>query len=207
MIDLAALAIFAAALFWNSASPGPSILALVSRTITRGWKDVLPFLAAMWIGEIAWMTCAIAGLSALAANYEHLFLAIKYLGVAYLFYLAWKMWTSPSSLKDEDVTHGIPVQDHGKMFFAGLFLTLGNPKIVVFYLALVPTLIDLNTLGFTSWALLSVITVLVLAAIDLSYVILAQRARRALKSPDTVRIANRVGAVSLGAAATFMATR
>ncbi|MEM7069188.1 MAG: LysE family translocator [Pseudomonadota bacterium] len=207
MVDLTALAIFAAALFWNSASPGPSILALVSRTITRGWKDVLPFIAAMWIGEILWMTCAVAGLAALATNYENAFLVIKYLGVAYLVYLAWKMWSSPASLEEEVPTGALVIRERGKMFMAGLFLTLGNPKIVVFYLALLPTLIDLKMLTIAGWAVLCLVTMAILAAIDLTYVILAQRARKALKTPAAVRIANRVGAATLGTAAAFIASR
>ena len=49
-MELSSLAIFAAALLVAAGSPGPSIAALVARVLTRGVRDVLPFLAAMWIG-------------------------------------------------------------------------------------------------------------------------------------------------------------
>ncbi|MGH6906934.1 MAG: LysE family translocator, partial [Aestuariivirga sp.] len=57
-MDLTILALFAAALFINAGSPGPSIAALVARVLTRGWRSVLPFLAAMWIGEAIWLSMA-----------------------------------------------------------------------------------------------------------------------------------------------------
>ena len=54
-MDAASLAIFAGALIVAAGSPGPSIAALVARVIARGVRDVLPFLAAMWVGEAAWL--------------------------------------------------------------------------------------------------------------------------------------------------------
>jgi threonine/homoserine/homoserine lactone efflux protein len=46
-VDATSLLIFAGALFIAAGSPGPSIAALVARVLARGWRDVLPFLAAM----------------------------------------------------------------------------------------------------------------------------------------------------------------
>ncbi|MEM7215385.1 MAG: LysE family translocator [Pseudomonadota bacterium] len=207
MIDLAALAIFATALFWNSASPGPSILALVSRAVTRGWRDVLPFVAAMWIGEILWMTCAIAGLAAIAANYQTLFTAIKYAGVLYLLYLAWKMWTSPANLEENGDNGEFIIPEKSRMFFAGLLVTLGNPKIMVFYVALLPTILDLQVLDVSGWIILSATTIIILGAIDLTYIFLAERARKTLQTPSAVKMANRVGAATMGTAAAFIVTR
>ncbi len=55
------LAIFALALALGAGSPGPSVAALVSRVLTRGLRDVLPFLAALWLGEVVWLTLVVAG--------------------------------------------------------------------------------------------------------------------------------------------------
>ena len=61
MIDLVSLGVFALALTLNAGSPGPSIAALVARVISNGWRDVMPFLSAMWIGEVLWLTLAMPG--------------------------------------------------------------------------------------------------------------------------------------------------
>ena len=69
-------------------SPGPSVAALVARVLVRGWREVLPFAAAMWLGEAIWLTLAAFGLAALAESLHWAFLLVKYLGAAYLLYLS-----------------------------------------------------------------------------------------------------------------------
>ncbi|WP_418594880.1 LysE family translocator [Ponticoccus sp. (in: a-proteobacteria)] len=203
-MDTIALSLFAAALILNAGTPGPSIAALVSRVITRGCRDVAPFVAAMWLGEVIWLTLAMAGLSALAESFHIAFVVLKYLGVAYLLYLAWRMWTEPVA----DEGEALPEATSGwSMFGAGMALTLGNPKIMVFYLALLPTLIDLSGVTVALWAAVAAVTVASLALVDLAWIAAAHQARRLLRTPRAVRIANRVGAASLGGAAGVIATR
>jgi threonine/homoserine/homoserine lactone efflux protein len=204
-MDFAALVIFAGALMITAGSPGPSIAALVSRVLARGWRDVLPFAAAMWIGEAVWLTMTVYGLAALAGTLHWAFVVLKYLGVAYLLYLAWKMWFAPVGIDREQGTaqSGSAL----RMFLAGLAVTLGNPKIMVFYLALLPTIIDLAGITFVAWLQLTLTMLVVLAAIDLSYILLAGRARVLMTSPRAMRIANRVGATVMGGAAAAIASR
>ncbi len=203
-MDLIALTVFALALVLNSGSPGPSILALVSRVIARGWRDVMPFVAAMWIGEVLWLTMAMLGLSELAERFHEGFLMLKYAGVAYLLWLAWRMWHEPVATE----AHDLPKRSgRWPMFAAGMALTLGNPKIVVFYLALLPTLIDLQTVSFDLWAVVAAITVVCLAAVDLCWIALAHRARALLRTPRAVRVANRIGATAMCGAAAAIASR
>lgn len=202
-MDSLSLAVFALALALNAGSPGPSIAALVARVIARGWRDVAPFLAAMWLGEVLWLTLAVAGLSALAERFQTGFLVLRWLGVLYLLYLAWGMWRRPVSEAES-----LPrVASRWAMFASGMALTLGNPKIMVFYLALLPALVDLAQVGLGTWAVLAGVTLVTLMAVDLSWVALAARARRFLRSPRAIRAANRVSAATLGGAAALIATR
>ncbi len=203
-MELLSVAIFAGALLLNAGTPGPSIAALVSRVITSGWRDVIPFVAAMWIGEVIWLTVAMAGLTALAQSFQFGFHVLKWLGVAYLCWLAFKMWHKPVGESADDLPRrASPLS----MFAAGMALTLGNPKIMVFYLALLPSLIDLSATGLREWAILAAVTLVTLAAIDLTWTFLAHKARLLLRTPRATRIANRIGAVALGGAAAAIATR
>ena len=203
-MSLTTLIVFAGALMMAAGSPGPSIAALVARVLSRGARDVLPFLAAMWIGEGIWLTCAVLGLAAIAETFHAAFVAIKWLGVAYLLYLAWKMWFAPTETGEE----ALPEARSGvKLFFAGLTVTLGNPKIMMFYVALLPAIIDLGAVTLVGWAELVVTMFVVLVAIDLAWVFLASRARLFLKSPSAVRIANRLSAGTMAGAAAVIATR
>src|ERR1700741_5178933 len=99
-MSLTSLLIFAGALIVAAGSPGPSIAALVARVIAKGWRDVLPFLAAMWIGEGIWLSLAVFGLAFVAQTFHLAFVLVKWLGVPYLAYLAWKMWTAPVKLRE-----------------------------------------------------------------------------------------------------------
>ena len=203
-MELTSLLIFAGALLVAAGSPGPSIAALVARVISWGFRDVFPFLAAMWIGEAIWLSMAVFGLAFVAQTFHLAFVVVKWVGVAYLAYLAWKMWTAPVAVAEG----ALPEKDSpAKLFFAGMAVTLGNPKIMMFYLALLPTIIDLGAVTLLGWAELTLTMAIVLVAIDLAWVLAAAQARRLLKSERAMRIANRVSAATMGGAAAAIAAR
>lgn len=203
MLDASALMLFAGALALASGSPGPSIAALVARVLSRGPRSVLPFLAAMWIGEALWLACAVFGLALLAQGFQIAFAALKWAGVAYLAFLAWKMWTAPVGAAEP-----LPEAGSGwRLFGAGLAVTLGNPKIMVFYLALLPSLLDLSAVTLVGWAELTAVMAAVLIAVDLAWVLAAAQARRALQTPRARRAANRLSAGLMAAAAGAIAAR
>ncbi|WP_186099594.1 LysE family translocator [Burkholderia gladioli] len=201
---LSALLVFALALMVAAGSPGPGIAALVARVMSNGFRDVLPFLAAMWIGEILWMSFAVAGLAALAKTFATAFLLLKIAGIVYLLFLAVKMWLAPAAVDEGQLPSG---QSPLRMFAAGLTVSLGNPKIMVFYVALLPTLVDLSHVGPLAWAELALTMLVVMAAVDLSWALLAVRARRLLRSRRAVKVANRASATMMAGAAVVMATR
>jgi threonine/homoserine/homoserine lactone efflux protein len=201
-MTVANLLVFALALVVAAGSPGPSIAALVARVLTHGLRDVLPFLAAMWLGEALWLTCAVAGLAMVARTLGVVFVAIKFIGVAYLLFLAWKMWFAPTQVsKDELPSSRSPWRRIG----AGLAVTLGNPKIMVFYLALLPTMVNLNRVGTAAWIELIAVTLLVLMSVDFAWALLAVRARRLLTSRSAVKIANSTSATKMAGAAAVIA--
>ncbi len=203
-MDSTSLLIFAGALIVAAGSPGPSIAALVARVLTRGWRDVLPFLAAMWAGEALWLSLAVFGLAVVAQSFHLLFTVIRFLGVAYLLYLAWKMWTAPVTVNDGALPRERSAR---KLFVAGMAVTLGNPKIMLFYLALLPTIVDLAQVTALGWAELTATMLAVLVAVDMAWVLLAAQARRFLRSARAMRAANRAGASMMAGAAAAIAAR
>lgn len=201
---LSGLIVFALALIVAAGSPGPSIATLVARVLTNGLRDVLPFLAAMWLGEALWLTCAVAGLAVVAHAFTMVFLVLKFVGVGYLLFLAWKMWFAPTDVQQDRLPSG---QSPSRMFVAGLVVTLGNPKIMVFYLALLPTIIDLSRVGTVAWLELTVTMLTVLVTVDVGWALLAVRARKLLTNHRAVKVANRASATMMAGAAAAIATR
>lgn len=202
-MDLLSVSLFALALLVAAGTPGPSIAALVSRVITHGWRDVAPFVAAMWLGEVIWLSFAVTGLTALAQHFQLAFTVLKYAGVAYLCWLAWKMWRAPVG-----GAAALPSRRSGwSMFAAGMAVTMGNPKIMMFYVALLPSLIDVSVVGPGRLAVLACVAVACISVVDAAWILAAHHARRMLQSPKALRVANRVGAATMGGAALGIAAR
>jgi len=205
-MDLVSLLAFAGILVVAAGTPGPNVGALVARVISRGHKGVFPFMFGLWLGDAIWLSLAVWGLAALANTFHTAFLILKYMGVTYLIYLSWKMWIAPvDEVSDENT---IPRQgEAGKLFLSALAITLGNPKIMVFYLAILPTVVDITHVSLVGWAELLLVMFAVLAAVDTAWVVLAAQARRVLRSPRMMRIANRTSAGMMAGAAVAIAAR
>jgi threonine/homoserine/homoserine lactone efflux protein len=158
----------------------------------------------MWVGEALGLTLAVFGLAALAETFHWAFVVVKYCGVAYLLWLAWRMWRAPVAVNADGRK---PAGSAVPIFFAGIAVTLGNPKIMLFYLALLPALVDLEAVSSIGWLELTATMLVVLAAVDLGYIWLAARARRLFRSPRAMRLANPTCAGIMGAAAGAIASR
>lgn len=204
-MDLAALTVFAGALFVAAASPGPGIAAIVARVLGTGAGGAVIFTAGVAFGDVLWLSAAIGGLALLAQNFALVFQAVKWAGVIYLVYLAYKMWTSPAKPTDVRAAEG---GEHPMVLFsAGLAVTLGNPKTMVFYMALLPNLIDLQAVTIIGYLELAAITLAILAIVFGFYIVLAARARRLLTSARSMRIVNRFSATAMVGAAAWVAAR
>ncbi|CAM5775011.1 lysine transporter LysE [Labrys miyagiensis] len=205
MLDPASLAFYAGTLCVAAALPGPGVTALVARVLGKGVRGSIGFAAGIAFGDVVWLGFAVAGLAVLAQSFGTAFLVIKYAGVAYLLYLAWKLWTVPS------VAHAVETDTRRerawRTFLGGLSITLGNPKVMVFYTALLPNLIDLGHLSAGSFIELAVVTELVLAAVFASYMMLAGRARTLLSSPCAMRLLARGCGTLMAGTAVSIATR
>jgi len=109
------------------------------------------------------------------------------------------LWRAPTTLPEEG---GLPRQERGsRLFLASLSLTLGNPKVMVFYLALLPTVVDLQQLTLSAFLEVALALCLILSAVLIGYALAALRARRLFRNPRALRWLNRsTGAVLAGAA-------
>ena len=138
-------ALFCFAYLLATATPGPGVGALVARVIARGTHGIGFYIAGFVVGDLTWFTLAATGMAVLAQTAHALFVAIKYAGAAYLLFLAYRLWTTPAGAVAE--VSALAPQSSGRLMLAGLSLTLGNPKVMIFFLALLPTVIDLATLS------------------------------------------------------------
>ena len=93
------------------------------------------------------------------------------------------------------------------MMATGASVALGNPKVMAFYWALTPTIVDLRTITVVGWLQLVAVTVAMLSITFGSYILLASRARSLFKEAGALRAVNRGGAVAIAGTAAWMAAR
>ncbi len=204
-MEIAGLLVFASALLVAAASPGPGIAALVARVIGRGIEGASAFAAGLILGDLMWLAVAVLGLAVLAQAFQEIFLVIKYAGAAYLLYLGYRMWTAPA--KPQAISADRRREGRPRLFLAGLAVTLGNPKVVAFYLALLPNLIDLARVGLVGYLELAGICVTILTAVFAAYALAAARARSLFQSPRALRLLNRTGGAVMAGAAVAVAAK
>jgi threonine/homoserine/homoserine lactone efflux protein len=193
------LAVFSLVYALAVASPGPGVAAVVARALGRGTRGAPAFIAGFLVGDLVWFALAAAGLAVVAHSAHAVFLVIRYLGAAYLLYLAWRLWNAPPQALDASQ---MPRRERPLQLFLGsLALTLGNPKSMVFFLAVLPTVVELNRLSAVGFLAMALVMAFVLPAVAGAYTLFAASARSRLSRPATVRWVQRgTGAVMAGAA-------
>ena len=85
---------YSAALGIAAAIPGPGITALVARALGSGFRSSLAMSFGLMLGDLTYLTAVVLGLAFVAQTFGMVFLAIKWLGVAYLAFLGWRFWNS-----------------------------------------------------------------------------------------------------------------
>lgn len=204
-MDRASLLLFAAAYLAVLILPGPGVTALVARVLARGPEGAPAFIAGFAAGALLWFTIAATGLAAIAATFAPVFVAIRYAGAAYLLFLAWKLWTAPA--RPATAAEAAP-GGSGRLFLTGLAINLGNPKAIAFFLALLPTVVDLQALTPAGFAELALLVTVIVAGVLGAYAAAAARARRLFTAPRALRLMQRGGAVAMaGTAAAILARR
>ena len=204
-MSLHGLLLFCTVYLLATASPGPGIAAILARAMNRGGEGMAAFIAGFVAGDLVWLTFAATGMAVLAQTAHAVFVVIKYVGAAYLLYLAWRLWTAPA--EPVGAVGYQPPQSGMKLFLGGLSLTLGNPKVMVFFMALLPTVVDLAKLGPQDFLKLAVAICLILSGVLSGYSLAALRARRFFRSTRAVRWLNRGTGTVLAGAAVAVATR
>lgn len=203
-MDSSHLAAFALAYLAILVLPGPGVTALVARVLARGLAGTPAFIAGFVAGALAWFAIAATGLAVVATTLGALFTAVRYAGAAYLLYLAWKFWTAPSQPMAASDTAS---EGWTRLFLSGLSINLGNPKVIVFFLALLPTVVDLGTLTRLGFAELALTVFVIASSVLTGYALLAARARRLFTSSRAARLVNRGSAVVMAGTAIGIAAR
>ncbi len=190
------------AIFIFSITPGPGVFALLSRGLIHGYRSCFSVVAGMICVGLAYLITASVGLATLATHWNGVFTLVRILGVIYLLYLGYKMWVTPINLQATD-TKVSP----SKGFFQGLLISSSNPKVILFYVAFLPTFINLETLTASDLVLVASLTATGLFLGLMSIAVFAAKARTWFQSEPAMRRLNRTASGLMVGAAAVIATR
>jgi threonine/homoserine/homoserine lactone efflux protein len=158
LMTLSGFLAYSGALAIAAIIPGPQIVAIIAQALHSGYRRAAWMTAGMVVGDVIYLSSALAGLAYIAATFTTLLIVIKWTGVVYLCWLAYRFWNAPNSLLPQHRS-----STAGGVFASGILVTLGNPKSVLFYVSILPTVVDVNGLSSTDIILLLAMTAVILA--------------------------------------------
>ncbi|MGF1879688.1 LysE family translocator [Vibrio splendidus] len=197
------IALFVAMLL-SAAIPGPSVLAVLSRSLSFGWKQGLLVVLGVLIADYIFIFLALSGLSALASAMGEFATVIKYVGVAYLFWLAYTTWTSDVS---ESSSTSSEQGMKASSVIIGLLMTVSNPKAILFYMGFFPAFIDLKTFTTTDVMMILVISTVAVGGVLSLYACTASKARFVFQGRSAKTLLNRLSGGFLATCGALLATK
>lgn len=119
--------------------PGPDSLLIMTRSATQGWRAGVAAVAGIGTGTMVHVLAAAIGLSAILATSATAFMVVKYVGAAYIIYMAIGLLRSKGS---KAASVAVPPLQYRKIYTQGFLTNVLNPKVAIFFLAFVPQFID-----------------------------------------------------------------
>ena len=121
------------------ASPGTGVLFTLATGLSRGSRASVVAAFGCTLGIVPHMAAAIMGLAALLHTSALAFQVFKYVGVAYLLYMAWNAWREQGSLK---VEKQIGARSALQITTTAVLINILNPKLSIFFLAFLPQFVS-----------------------------------------------------------------
>lgn len=156
--------------------PGPDVICILTHAVTRGTRAGAAVCAGIACAALVHVAAASLGLTAFLAAVPTAFVAVKAAGAVYLVWLGWQMLRRPAAL--DATMNGTPSRWRSP-FAQGAVSNLFNPKIAIFFLAILPQFVD-PSLGHPGLqtAVLGLVSIVSGTTINLCTAALGGRARR-----------------------------
>jgi len=175
------------AMFVLAIVPGPAVFAIIARSFSSGKLQAFYMTVGIVLGDYIFIVLALFGLSALAELMGSAFFIIKYMSAIYLIWLGVKLLrTSTDSIDIEASKNSSLIAN----FLTGLFITLGNPKAIIFYIGFFPAFINVSEVTFYDTGLIMLAATLAFGSVNMCYSFLAVKARNTFKSPNASSVIN-----------------
>ena len=189
-LTLAQLALYAGALFVLFLTPGPVWLALIARSLSGGFQAAWPLALGVVIGDAMWPLLAILGVTWLVEQAAWLMTALRYVGA--LMFLTMGVLLIRNADKTIAADSRLTRPGMWAGFAAGLVVSLGNPKAILFYMGVLPGFFDLTQVTWADVAAIMGVSMIVPFFGNLLFAAMVDRVRLLLASGAAMRRTNTV---------------
>lgn len=184
----------------TSIVPGMSMLFVMAQTVQRGARHGAAALAGMQIGYLVWWALAALGLGSLAAGFPKVFAGLAIAGAAYL------AWLGVESLRHAGGPHRDATATRQpvarRAFRSGVAVAIGNPKSLVYMVAMLPPFIDPGGPIVPQIVVLALVAMVIDVAVGALYIATGSRLSMAMREPSNRRrVEIVIGAIYLAIAA------
>src|ERR1700748_1979351 len=167
---------FVAACIALALLPGPMVTLVIANGLRHGTRAALINIAGAQLGLAIVIGIVAIGLTSLMATMGYWFAWVRFAGATYLVWLGIKLIRFPvEGLRAG--TEAPPPPPRGGFFLQGFLVLLSNPKVLVFFGAFIPQLMDMNRDHVSQVALLGATFMVIAALTDGMYALLSGRAR------------------------------
>ncbi len=197
-------AAFAVAMFLWTLLPGPGLAVVVSRALGSGPRAGFAVITGLVIADLIFLGIAFVGLLAIATVMGPMFQVVKYAGAAYL------IWRGYRALVEADDPAVVQAEASGALLRdigLGLLATLGNPKAILFFGAILPTFVDMTRVGVADFLVLAGIVAGISYLVYGGCIVLADRARRLLAATTLAKRLKQATGMLLIGSGIVVATR
>ena len=181
--------------------PGTGVIYTLAAGLTQGARAAVLAALGCTLGIVPHVAASVAGLAAVLHASALAFQVLKYLGVLYLFYMAWQMWRDTGALAMDASEAGERAQQRPmRIVGAGILVNLLNPKLTLFFLAFMPQFVDVGAANASMEMLgLAAVFMAVTFIVFVLYGLLAAQARdHVISRPRVMRWVKRSFASAFG---------
>jgi threonine/homoserine/homoserine lactone efflux protein len=192
-VDYSAIAFYVVAVVAYNVSPGPLMAVLVSRSVGQNSKGAMALAFGYCLGDVIAVSAVIFGVGIWAASRPDLLSLGKYLGIAYLLWLAVGMW------KGSSVAAASEQRKTGWFgsITAGVAICLGNPATLLVFMILLPIMAPAGFASSGQIALTIIVTFIAAAVVFFGTVLLARQLSALVASPSSTKLVSRCSAAAL----------
>lgn len=185
--------VFVITLYTVSIIPGPSMVLALTHGMQYTAKATIATAAGNTLASCIQAVISIAGLGVIIATSGTIFLIIKYLGALYLVYLGIMLWRSDAwDLQERKATNTKLKAPLQKMFNQGFIIAIGNPKAIVFFTALFPQFLSVQSSSLAHYTAMILVTCSCAFICAMLYAISGNQVAKLFKKSNFSRVINRI---------------